>query len=156
MDIRSAMTELVKVGEGISITEPLTSKISKAYKWLPPQDVSIAANLPAWTNDATLAPLATGVSGFIQVIWTVHAQLYVGEGGDQDVLVDMAASYLEAFIVAMDAASSLNNDAGVSQVSDHVIRGGNPTIVGLSRANRSFIGLDLFIDLRMHNSVTIS
>jgi hypothetical protein len=155
MDIRSAMTELVKVEEGLSITEPLTSKISKVCKWFPPQGVSIAANLPAWTNDMTLTSHVLGVSGQQTLVYTVHAQLYVGEG-DQDVLADMAASYLTAFITAMNLKSSLNDPAGAATVTDHTIRGGNPTLVSLSRANRAFTGLDLFIDLRMIQGVTVS
>ena len=155
MDIRSAMTELVKVEEGISITEPVTARIAKAYKWFPPQGVSIAANLPAFTNDMTLTSQEIGTSGYQTLIYTVHAQLYVGEG-DQDILADMAASFLTAFLTAMNLKSSLNDEDGVSTVTDHTIRGGNPTLVSLNRANRPYTGLDLFIDLRMHQAVTIS
>ena len=153
MDIRTALDALVKVEEGLSITEPSTVRVAKAYKFVPPQSVSIAANLPTWTNDFTLTSYEGNVSQSV-TLYTVHAQLFIGDG-DQDVNADIAASFMTAFLTAMSAASQLVDANGTPTVTQHTIRGGNPTLAGLTR-DRAYIGLDLFIDLHMVQGATFA
>ena len=49
----------------------------------------------------------------------------------------------------MDANVQLNDPDGVPTVTNTLIRGGNPTLATLTRANLTYLGLDLFVDLHI-------
>ena len=149
------MDRLIIVEAGIEITEPETKRISKAYKFVPPQSEGMP-NIPAWTNSFALTQYDINVSGQRVQTYTVQSQLFVAVGVD-DVQADIAASFLAAFLTAMQLNSTLNDADGQPTITDHTIIGGNPTLASLGPlAGLSYIGLNLFIDLRMTDAVTIA
>ena len=148
MDIRSALDRIIVIQGGLSITSPSTENVKKAYKYVPRANV-ILTDVPAFTNEWTLASLERFVSFRIQN-YTVHMQLFV-EDADIDRAADIASSFHKELIDALDADIALSNT-----VTQHSLRGGNPTLVGLERAGRMYIGLDLFLDLEMKEGATFS
>ena len=155
MDIRTAMSELARLQKDVQITEPETRAIAVAHKFVPPQNVDIAASLPAWTNDLTLTALDVGTSGMTTHIYTAHSQLFIGEGF-QDHNADVAAGFLTQFIRDLLANTSLKTIGGVSTCTETDLVGGNPTLVGLPRGQRVFIGLDLFVTIKIVQGETIA
>ena len=153
MDIRTAMTELTRLQKDVKVTEPETREIARAYKFVPPQNVDISVDLPAWFNDFTLTAYDIHVDMATHV-YMVHSQLFVGEGF-QDHNADVAAAFLTQFLKDITANVSLKTVGGVSTVTNTDVVGGNPTLAGLTRGNRAFIGLDLFITLRIVQAETI-
>ncbi len=153
MDIRTAMDELVRLESELSISEPSPKSIAKAYKYGPPQSIGSGVNLPCWYNDFTLTSYDLGIDMGMH-IYTAHAQLFVGRGY-QDVHADIAAAFLTQFLKDLTANSSLKTKAGVSTVTNTAVVGGNPTLVGFARANDVFIGLDLFVTMRIEQAETI-
>ena len=146
MDIRSALDQIVVIQGGLSITSPVTASVKKAYKYVPKASVALPDN-PAWTNDWSLTSLERFVSFRVQN-YTVHSQLFV-QDADIDRAADIASAFLDKFITALDADISLSQT-----VTQHTLRGGNPTLVGLERAGQIYIGLDLFLDLEMKEAVS--
>ena len=148
MDIRTALDQIVTIQGGLSITSPLSVSVKKAYKYVPNASVALP-DAPAWTNDWTLTSLERFVSLRIQN-YTVHMQLFVKDA-NIDRAADIASAFLDKLITALDADISLSQT-----VTQHTLRGGNPTLVGLERANLPYIGLDLFLDLEMKEGKTFS
>ncbi len=153
MGIRAAMDALVLIQQELQITEPETMGIAHAYKFVPPEDV-VMPQEPTWMNAFTLTTYDRHSSMSVS-LWSVHSQLFIGDA-EHDKLADIAAAFLEAFIVDMDANSQLNDAAGSPTVTNHFIRGGNPTLAILPRANRPYVGLNLFIDLHVIEGKTFT
>ena len=148
MGIRAALDALTTIQESLSITDPATMSVGRAYKFAPKANV-IITDAPTWINETTMNPLGRFVDLRVQN-YTIHSQLFVSES-DIDRGLDIAASFLEAFVTAMDADISITQT-----VTRHVLRGGNPTITMLSRAEKVFPGLDLFIDVELTEAAAFS
>jgi hypothetical protein len=148
MDIRSALDRIIAIQDGLAITDPIAEDVKKAYKYVPRANVTLT-DVPAFTNEWTLTSLDRFVSFRIQN-YTVHMQLFV-EDADIDRAADIASSFHKELIDALDADIALNNT-----VTQHSLRGGNPTLVGLERAGKIYIGLDLFLDLEMKEGATFT
>jgi len=148
MDIRSALDRIIVIQDGLAITDPITADVKKAYKYVPRANV-ILTDVPAFTNAWTLTSLERFIGYRIQN-YTVHMQLFV-EDANIDQAADIASSFHKELIDALDADIALNNT-----VTQHSLRGGNPTLVGLERAGKIYIGLDLFLDLEMKEGAVFS
>lgn len=148
MDIRSALDRLVAIEKDIAITEPARLAVKRAYKYFPPQSVAVP-DLPCFMNSWTLVEERRGIS-LREQRYTVNIQFFAGEG-DQDYTADVASAFMAAFMDALDADVSLGG-----AVTDSDLRGGNPTLAILERAGRSYIGLNLFLDLTMKDAVSFA
>ena len=148
MDIRSALDRLIVIQAGLSITSPIDASIKKAYKYSPGSSVALP-DVPAWTNEWSLNAVDRFVAFRVQT-YTVHMQLFV-LNADLDVAADIASSFAKEMIDALDADVSLGQT-----ITQQTLRGGNPTLASLTRANLNYIGLDLFLDLEMKEGVTFS
>ena len=148
MDIRSALDRIVVIQEGLSITDPLTLAVKRAYKYVP-EASSALPDTPAWTNEYSLTNVERLVSLRIQT-YTVHMQLFIDDA-DLDRAADIASSFLKQMIDALDADVSL-----AQTITQQSLRGGNPTLGSMPRANMPYTGLDLFLDLEMKEGATFT
>ena len=148
MDIRSALDRIIATQDGLSITDPATVSILKAYKYSPPASEQLP-DLPAFTNDWSLTRYDRHTGLRIR-FYTVHMQLFVYDA-DQDRAADIATAFHEKLLTQLDADVTLNNT-----VVRHDIRGGNPTLVAITRSNQVYIGLDMFLDVEMKEAATFT
>jgi hypothetical protein len=148
MDIRTVMTNVVSLQEGLSITAPISSSILRAYKYMPPM-ASGLPDTPCFMNSWTLQNQELDISLRI-LSYTVRMQLAVLDA-DQDVAADIASSYMNALITAQNADVQLGGSCVQSN-----LRGGDPTLAVLSWAGQDFIGLDLILDVELKDAVSIS
>ncbi len=147
-DIRTVMTNVVSLQEGLSITAPISSSILRAYKYMPPM-ASALPDTPCFLNNWTLQNQELDV-GLRILFYTVRMQLVVLDA-DQDQAADIASSYMNALITAQNADVQLGGSCNLT-----VLRGGNPTLAVLNWAGIDYIGLDLFMDVEIKDAVSIS
>lgn len=140
MDIRSALSRLTAIQQGLSITTPITASIKKAWTYFPPENAVV--DTPCFLNSWTLVEEARNPSHRIQR-YTVRMQLLVHDA-DMERAADIATSFHVQLVDALDADVNL---AGT--VSYQTLRGGNPTLAILERGGRIYVGLDLYLDLVM-------
>ena len=147
-DIRTALTNLVTLQEGLSITAPVSSSIKRAYKYTPPQSSSLP-DTPCVLNTWSLTSQELDISLRI-LFYTIRMQLIVHDS-DQDRAADIASSYMNAIITAQNADVTL--DGAVNQ---SILRGSDPTLGVLSWAGVDYIGLDLLLDIELKAAVSIT
>ena len=147
-DIRTALTNLVTLQEGLSITAPVSSSIKRAYKYTPPMS-SALPDTPCFLNTWTLTSQELDISLRI-LFYTIRMQLIVHDS-DQDRAADIASSYMNAIITAQNADVTL--DGAVNQ---SILRGSDPTLGVLSGAGVEFVGLDLLLDIELKAAVSIT
>ena len=148
MDIRSALDKLIVIQAGLSITAPINLDVGKAYKYFPPAKEALP-NDPCWMNEWTLASVERFIDLRVQN-FIVHSQLFVNDP-DLDRAADIASAFMDAFLTKLDADITLGQS-----VTQHNLRGGNPTLGSLKRGNQTYMGLDLFLDLEMKEAVGFS
>ena len=147
-DIRTVMTNVVSMQEGLSITAPISSSILRAYKFMPPM-ASGLPDTPCFLNAWTLQNQELAIS--LRVLhYTIRMQLAVLDA-DQDVAADIASSYMNALITAQNADVQLGGSC-----TQTALRGGDPTLAVLSWAGQEFIGLDLYLDVEIKAAVSVS
>jgi flagellar capping protein FliD len=147
-DIRTALTNLVTLQEGLSITAPVSSSIKRAYKYTPPMS-SALPDTPCFLNTWSLTNQELDVS--LRVLsYTIRMQLIVHDS-DQDQAADIASSYMNAIITAQNADVTLNGS-----VTQCELRGSDPTLGVLNWAGVDYIGLDLLLDVTISDAVATS
>jgi len=147
-DIRTVMTNIVSLQEGLSITAPISSSILRAYKYMPPM-ASGLPDTPCFLNNWTLQNQELDI-GLRILFYTVRMQLAVLDA-DQDQAADIASSYMNALITAHNADVQLGGSCTLT-----VLRGGDPTLAVLNWAGIDYIGLDLFLDVQITDGVSIT
>ncbi len=148
MDIRSALDRIVVVQGGLAITDPITASVQKAWKYVPSRRATLA-DTPAFTNSWRLVSTESGNSLFRRQ-YTVNMQLFVNDA-DTDRAADIASSFEQALHVAFNADKRLENT-----VTRQTIYGGDPTLALLEYAKKTYVGLDLFMDIWMNDDVTFA
>lgn len=149
MNIRNALTNLIVIEAGLTITVPLTRAVVKAWPYFPPQTI-VFSGIPAWTNSWDLTREERHPGGFREQFYTIHMQFYAAEIGiEQDMGADIATAFMDKLLTALDADITLGDT-----ITDHIIRGGSPTLAVLERAGKPYIGLDLFMDAILKDTAT--
>ena len=141
MDIRTCLAQIIILQKELAITAPITMDLEAAYKYVPPAKVQIPAN-PFFQNSWTLVSEDRNVSQRVQQ-YMVQMQLLVKDA-DMDRAADIATAFHVQAVDKFDAKVDLNGTC-----SSQTLRGGNPTLVVITRSNLSYVGLDLFLDVRM-------
>jgi hypothetical protein len=147
-DIRTVMTNVVSLQEGLSITSPVSASIKRAYKYMPPMS-SALPDCPCFINSWTLAEQELDL-GLRILFYTINMQLAVDDS-DQDQAADIASSFMNAFITAHNADVQLGGSCNIT-----TLRGSDPTLAVLQWAGVSYIGLDLLLDVEIKDAVTIT
>lgn len=144
MTIRAALDRLVVIQEAVKITDPATVQTKKAYKYVPPRKTLFSASdLPVWFNNWTLpGQIRPGVA-MAREEYVIHSQCLAGEV-DLEYASDLASALFIRF--KDDLYADVNLGGNVTQA---VLRGGNPTLATLEWGGKAYIGLDLFIDIQI-------
>lgn len=144
MDIREALSQLYAVEGALAITDPITTNIKKVWHYRPPSNKTIT-DTPCITNLWT-APTLEFRSGVLTGEFEINLQLLVWDA-DSDQAADIAAAFYKPVIEALSA----NIKLGLSGWTVRRLRGGENTLRVFGDesdvAGKTFIGLDLFIDL---------
>jgi len=148
MDIRSALTQLIAVQDGLSITDPIVASIEKAWTYMIPQN-SIAPDTPCWMNTWRMDREERG-SSVRRQFYTINMQLLVRDA-DQERAADIATAFHVALVTALDGNLTLSGS-----VKTQTLRGGDPTLFVVDRGGLAFIGLDEFLDLELWDAATFA
>jgi hypothetical protein len=145
MDIRQALAQLYRIERGLSISVPYPVKIKRVYPYSPGPNATLEA--PAFTNSYTLAGYDRGGGSFRTQLYAVHIQLSIDDAAE--VAADIATSFLVEFLDQLDRDPNLANSC-----THAVPRGGDPTLAEFVRSNKTYIGLDMFLDVTMKEGKT--
>lgn len=155
MDIRSALQQLLVVQRALVITDPVNMSVKRVWNYSPPVSVALP-DVPAFTNawtmqDYSRPTLQSGSQSGIGVSrdqqYAIHMQFYAGLAAPEaDKLADIATAFHVAFMDDLDAAGDLSGT-----VMRATPRGGDPTLAILERGGKSYIGLDLYLDVLLYD-----
>ena len=147
MTFRAALTNLVLLQKSLRISEPRPLQMKNAYPY--PPSSNVALDMPSVMNTWTLVGIARHTTGgVLRHSYIVHSQVFCYDA-DQDQAADVATAFLQAYIDALYTDTTLHGT--VKQVD---LRGGNPTLVSLEWAGKSYRGLQLDLDLFFDEAVT--
>lgn len=148
-DIRTAMAVYVTHQSGLSITDPVTLSIDRAYTWMPNPQQTLQA--PAWVNEASLESYSRRPGGARHQHWTIHSLLLVD---DPDLARghEIAAEFLEQFFVALDGDLTLGGTCVT-----HQIRGNDPSLgLIITWGSQQYAGADVFVTLDLLDTPTFT
>lgn len=146
MDIRTALVQLIKLQEEITITEPKGLKIVKAYPYVPGRS-SMIPDTPAYINDIQLPEIEQWIAGRNQVYIVRMQMLY--DAADLDYAAEVCTSFLGATIAKFESNLTLNNT-----IATHTLFGGLPAVSPGTWAKKTFMVLDLNMRMVMPEAVT--
>lgn len=147
MTIRGAMLALPALLESVSIEQPVEARIKKAFPYQPPSNVTLP-DVPAAAASWTLTGFQPAVDLLITV-YAIRVQVFVGEiTTENDRLADACTALWEAIVAAWAADTTLSNT-----LTGSTIRGNQPTLAVLERGNKSYLGLDFFIDAELKEAI---
>lgn len=139
-----ALDRIAAVQLGLSITSPIAETIKRVYR-VPPRQSDSLSDLPCFINTVDLPEVHWGVNAQRNRTYVVGMQLFVDDA-NKDVGREVALSFLEALIVAFHDDVTLNGNC-----TSQTIRGGSPTLAILEWG-RPFVGLQLFMDVRIYDT----
>lgn len=146
-NIRTALDRIKTVEEGLSITAPETLAVKRVYKLVPKQDHK--PETPAFIHGVTLIETAHFNEQRTQT-YAVTCQ-FIHDNPDLDRAQDIAAAFLDQWLDAFSNDLRLNG-----AVSGPIrLRGKDPTIARLEFGGLAYVGLDLVIEIPMHEAVTV-
>lgn len=123
------------------------AKIKRVYR-VPPKQSDALPDKPCFINTVDLPEVHWGVNAQRHRLYVVGMQLIVDDA-DSDRGREISLSFLEALIVAFHDDLTLNGTC-----TSQTIRGGSPTLAQLDWGARSYVGLQLFMDVRIYDSGT--
>ena len=133
---------------GIAITDPEIASIQKAYPMTPDLDAALT-DIPCVIMPGFELQAVMFHSAFIEERYAVRAQVFVKRAEvQQSIGAQMAASFLTAIGLALSSHQRLGQTASLVRG----LRGERDTLVSLTWAGVSYIGLDLWIDITLKTS----
>lgn len=163
-DILDVIDAVVATQEAITATRPSfgTIAVKKAWPYSPPQGQLVVP--PAFTNSWDLGERRTGPSQNLDLTYVIHMQFYAGQATNGD--DSRTAAIATAFMPAIQAAFGQRNADGYGGFQLYglvgetlqatctiaTLRGGTPTLAVIERGGAAYIGLDLFLDVRMNQT----
>lgn len=139
-----ALDRIAAVQLGLSITSPVAETIKRVYRVAPKQSDALS-DRPCFINTVDVPEVHWGANAQRHRMYTVGMQLVVDDA-DKDVGREIALSFLEALIVAFHDDLTLNFTC-----TSQVLRGGSPTLAILTWGGRDYVGLQLFMDVRIYD-----
>ncbi len=141
--IRTALTNLVAMQETVSITDPVSRTINKAYKTVPGPQTALATP-PFIINTWTFPDQRDLISQEVHD-YTINMQVFCYDA-NSEVAGDIAAAFHEALLNAWVADPKLTQN-GTPAIVRGWFRGGDPTVVELQdNGGNRYAGLDLYLD----------
>lgn len=140
--IRAALDRIKAVEETLSITSPLAQSIERVYKYVPSR--LAMPEVPCFIHTYSLAEVQHLPNAQRKQMYVIRTQFLSGDA-DQDKASDIASAFLEKWVDAFSADLTLNGACS----GPIRMRGGDPTLTALEYAGKSWIGLDLAMDVPM-------
>jgi len=147
--LRAALDRIVVVEAALEITDPETLAIAHVYKYLP--DANSTPEAPCFMHSFALTEVQHSVSGLRRQLYVVRSQFWTGNP-NKDRAADICAAFLAEWVDAF--SNDLTLDGACT--GPIVFRGSTPsTLVDLEYGGLHSIGLELFVDIPMHEGVTV-
>lgn len=145
MDISSVITVVATMQGEITISSPVSSTVVKVWPDYPPQSVSVSDS-PTVMNEWIFDREDRTTNGLREQYYTDHMQLFV-YNSDSDVAAAMARAFMAALVDKFDTSETLEGTCSWTKLRG---KGGNsPLIFPVTWAGFTFVGLDLFLDIRL-------
>jgi len=149
LTLRAALDRIKTVEEGLAITSPETLAIARVYKYIP--DANSTPEAPCFMHSFGLPSVEHRPTGLRRILYVVRSQFWCGNP-NKDRAADISAAFLDQWI---DAFSNDLTLAGACS-GPIIFRGSTPmTLVDLDYGGLHSIGLELFIDVPMHEAATV-
>ncbi len=139
--IRTALANLVAMQETVSITDPITATITKAYK--NPPDRQVAPKAPFIINTWSFPEQRDQISQEVHD-YSINMQVFCYDASLEQA-GDVAAAFHEAILNAWRADPKLTQN-GSPGIQRGWLKGNFPTLVGLELNGLHYVGLDLVLD----------
>ncbi len=146
MDIVTATTEINTRLAALTISAPISETIRRVWDPIPPDSVGVP-DAPCWMNELSFVGMERTASQLIER-HVLRMQLFVKDA-DRDRGYNIARAFLVALLSSFGPHPTL-----MGKVTDQQIRGGSPTVGNLVRAELSYPGLDLYMDIVIKNAAT--
>lgn len=144
MSLSGALTELVAIREGLTITSPVQRGIKRVWKFWPPQNVNLPEH-PAWVTTWDFSGQERLSKETWRRTYTVRMQLAA-----QDAMVEMdrgmevATAFWEVLLPVMGADKTLNG----AVVNSRLV-GTSPTLARVEIGGKAYIGLNIEMELEL-------
>lgn len=147
MNIRDAMTRINEIQAGLSITSPRTVLVKRVFPYFPDANKQISdSDCPCFINQWT-APQILFNSNLLRGDFTIHMQLLAkGSMPSLSDAADIATAFYPEIVTAFATNLKLGGMTSATVVG---LRGAEPTLALLQYGRQPFVGLDLFLDLRL-------
>lgn len=150
MDISSVIEVVAGMQGELAITDPISMTVKKVWPDFPPKSVAIADS-PAAMNEWIFDREDRTTQGLREQYYTDHMQYFFYDAGEAQA-AKIARSFMAAIVDMFDTSETL---AGTCSWTKLRGKGGNsPLIFPITWAGHTFIGLDLFLDIRLTEGKT--
>lgn len=129
--------------------DPWDETVKDAHRYPPGDQRTLLPDVPCWMNEWTLNS-ERRFSGAHTCLYTVHMVLFVYDA-NKDTAADIATRLYEKALAAFDADVTLS-----STVTQQTIRGGSPTLGQATYGDKTYIGVELFMDITLTENATIA
>jgi len=142
MSIRTIMDKIVAIQGKLSITDPGVVEVKKVWKYVPPQNMTIT-DIPCWMNTWTVGKCIWGAGNQREVPYRVNMKLLAADATQQqDKAADIATAFWGEALKAFQDDHMLGGD---DRIQD--LEGGEPTLIIIDYGTRSYVGLNLFLNI---------
>src|SRR6185369_13814444 len=100
MGIRAAMNALATLQETLSITDPISTSVVKAYKYTPNARDTLKGSVPCFINTYTLHPELRSPD-LRELIFDIRMQ-FACYDADRNKAAEIASAFLDAYIDLLD------------------------------------------------------
>lgn len=147
MSIRAALTRITAIQAGLSITDPLTLAVKRAYRFGPAPYAALP-DLPCWTNsfahDRTEVGVGMRVLHYVVRMQFAAAQATVEDDRASDIAAAFYQAALDAFCQDVDLADN------VTMSTPRGGEGGVPAII--DRGGQKYVGFEMLLDVQITES----
>jgi hypothetical protein len=144
--ITAALDALITMQEALSITDPITATIKKAYK-LPPQG-KIVLDFPCVINNVSFVRQVRSPVGILRHFYTIEQRLLVKDA-DLNRGAQIALAFWHEILITWNENIKLTNTVYTSE-----LRGASPTIGIVEFAGLSYPACISFLDVQIYEPVT--
>lgn len=152
MNIRDAMTALMTLQKGLTITDPAKVVIAQVYSPAPEPKAALQAT--CFTNSWERELLELSGDAARSQMWEVTAQLFVA-GPVSPQAHDIAAALVAVYDTALHAALTLKDANGNATVTTHNHRSVRQALF-IDTYGHDWAGFEHVIELEMRDVVTIT
>lgn len=149
MGLREALDKIVEIQKAMSISDPVSLEVKRVWKYVPPGNITLG-DIPCWFNSWDMVETEWLPGNMREVDYSVNMSLAVADvSAGQDVGSDIATAFWEETLKAFRDDHMLGGTDRIQK-----LRGGGPTLITISFGGRSYVGLNLWLDIHVVESNT--